>query len=76
MPQIDQFPMCALSALGIGLADSMAWDMEDMGAVMFIPIVFCLHIVIICLGSFTGEQLTHLQRQSLQSEEQAAVLLT
>jgi hypothetical protein len=38
----------------------MAWDMEDMGAVMFIPIVFCLHIVIICLGSFTGEQLTHL----------------
>lgn len=26
---------------------------------MFIPIVFCLHIMLICLGSFTGEQLTH-----------------
>lgn len=36
------------------VADSMKWDMEDMGAVMFIPIVFCLHIVLICLGMFTG----------------------
>lgn len=32
----------------------MAWDMEDMGAVMFIPVVFCLHIVLICLYTFTG----------------------
>lgn len=35
----------------------MAWDMEDMGAVMFIPVVFCLHIVLICLYTFTG--MTH-----------------
>lgn len=33
--------------------DSMSWDMEDMGAVMMIPVVFCLHIVLICLGTFT-----------------------
>jgi hypothetical protein len=25
-----------------------------MGAVMFIPVVFCLHIVLICLYTFTG----------------------
>jgi hypothetical protein len=35
----------------------MKWDMEDMGAVMFLPVVFCLHIVLICLGFFTGELL-------------------
>lgn len=36
------------------LAGSMAWDMDDMGSVMMIPVVFCLHIVLICLGTFTG----------------------
>jgi hypothetical protein len=33
----------------------MAWDMDDMSSVMMIPVVFCLHIVLICLGTFTGK---------------------
>lgn len=45
-------------------ADSMSWDMEDMGAVMMIPVVFCLHIVLICLGTFTGRSLLVLRRGS------------
>jgi hypothetical protein len=36
-------------------ADNMAWDMDDMSSVMMIPVVFCLHIVLICLGTFTGK---------------------
>lgn len=37
-------------------ADSMAWDMNDMGGVMFVPVVFCLHMLLICLGTFSGKQ--------------------
>jgi hypothetical protein len=32
----------------------MAWDMNDMGGVMFVPVVFCLHMLLICLGTFSG----------------------
>uniref|UniRef100_A0A383W5U1 Transmembrane protein 45B n=1 Tax=Tetradesmus obliquus TaxID=3088 RepID=A0A383W5U1_TETOB len=34
--------------------DSMAWDMNDMGGVMFVPVVFCLHMLLICLGTFSA----------------------
>lgn len=49
-------------------ADSMSWDMEDMGAVMMIPVVFCLHIVLICLGTFTGRSLLVLTKGSCHGE--------
>jgi hypothetical protein len=42
-------------------ADSMAWDMNDMGGVMFVPVVFCLHMVLICLGTFSGTTAQRLQ---------------
>eukprot|EP00879_Flechtneria_rotunda_P030408 GHRR01033037.1.p1 GENE.GHRR01033037.1~~GHRR01033037.1.p1 ORF type:complete len:330 (+),score=109.70 GHRR01033037.1:93-1082(+) len=31
----------------------MAWDMDDMASVMFVPVVFSLHILLICFGTFT-----------------------
>lgn len=37
-------------------ADHMAWDMNDMAAVEFIPVVFSLHMLLISLGWFSGER--------------------
>jgi hypothetical protein len=45
----------AASFAAAAAADHMAWDMDDMAAVMFVPVVFCLHMLLICLGVFSCE---------------------